>query len=158
MKVSKDETYVADGIITHNSIYEWRGAVDAMKAFPGAPRRMLSQSFRFGQTVADVANSILATLDEPTDLVMRGCDIPSRVILHDEQFDGWLHAACGGLDVSSPNPRIVGEKSFAALTSGQRCRPWKRRRPSHHRAARTRHRERAASDPPCRNEASGYFL
>mgnify|MGYP001565539158 CR=1 FL=1 len=61
-------------------IYEWRGAVNAMASFPRAPRRLLSKSFRFGQTVADVANTILATLDEPTDLVMEGLEtIPSRV-------------------------------------------------------------------------------
>ena len=53
-------------------IYEWRGACNAMKAFKGAPRRLLSQSYRFGQTIADVANAVLATLQEPTDLVMRG--------------------------------------------------------------------------------------
>lgn len=66
-------------------IYEWRGAVNAMAAFPNAPRRLLSQSFRFGQGVADVANSILAGLDEPTDLVMKGlATVPSRVYLPDE--------------------------------------------------------------------------
>lgn len=64
----------------NQSIYEWRGAVNAMKAFPDAPKRVLSQSYRFGQAVADVANTVLATLDEPTDLVMRGMPtIPSRV-------------------------------------------------------------------------------
>ncbi len=65
---------------SNQAIYEWRGAVDAMKAYPGAPRRLLSQSYRFGQAIADVANAVLATLDEPTDLVMRGLPtIPSRV-------------------------------------------------------------------------------
>ncbi len=65
---------------SNQAIYEWRGAVDAMKAFAGAPRSLLSQSFRFGQTIADLANSILAELDEPTDLVMRGLPgLPSRV-------------------------------------------------------------------------------
>lgn len=65
---------------SNQSIYGWRGAIDAMKAYPNAPRRLLSQSFRFGQTIADVANSILSTLDEPTDLVMKGLSsIPSRV-------------------------------------------------------------------------------
>lgn len=64
----------------NQQIYEWRGAVNAMATFPGAPRRLLSQSFRFGQTVADVANSVLATLKEPTDLIMKGSPtIPSRV-------------------------------------------------------------------------------
>lgn len=64
----------------NQQIYEWRGATNAMSAFPGVPRCLLSQSYRFGQAIADVANTILATLDEPTDLVMRGHpDIPSRV-------------------------------------------------------------------------------
>lgn len=64
----------------NQQIYEWRGAVNAMGAFPGAPRRLLSQSYRFGQAVADVANSVLAELEEPTDLVMRGLHtLPSRV-------------------------------------------------------------------------------
>jgi len=69
--------YVGDSC---QQIYEWRGAIDAMKAFPSAPRRLLSQSFRFGQIIADVANSVLATLDEPTDLIMKGKPgMPSRV-------------------------------------------------------------------------------
>lgn len=42
------------------------------------PRRLLSQSFRFGQTIADVAGSILAGPEVPTDLVMEGLpSIPS---------------------------------------------------------------------------------
>lgn len=64
----------------NQQIYEWRGAVNAMASFPGAPRKLLSQSFRFGQAVADVANAVLAGLEEPTDLVMRGLEsIPTRV-------------------------------------------------------------------------------
>lgn len=62
-------------------IYEWRGAVNAGDYFPNAPRCMLSQSYRFGQTVADVANSVLAELEEPTQLRMRGNPtLPSRVV------------------------------------------------------------------------------
>ena len=65
---------------SNQAIYEWRGAVDAMKAYPDAERRLLSQSYRFGQAVADVANAVLATLDEPTDLIMRGMPgLPSRI-------------------------------------------------------------------------------
>ena len=64
----------------NQQIYEWRGAVNATKAFPHAPRRLLSQSYRFGQAIADVANTILGELEVPTDLVMRGHpDIPSRI-------------------------------------------------------------------------------
>lgn len=61
-------------------IYEWRGAINAGDEFPDAPRSILSQSFRFGQAIADVANTILDTLEEATDLVMTGlASIPSRV-------------------------------------------------------------------------------
>ncbi len=44
-------------------IYEWRGAVDAMIAFQDAEECYLTQSFRFGQAVADVANAVLATIN-----------------------------------------------------------------------------------------------
>jgi hypothetical protein len=61
-------------------IYEWRGAINALAAFPEAPRKFLSQSFRFGQAVADVANRVLETLEEPTQLRLKGLpSIPSRV-------------------------------------------------------------------------------
>lgn len=72
---------VGDG---NQEIYAWRGACNAMKEFPDAPRRLLSQSFRFGQAIADVANAVLATLDEPTDLILKGLpSIPSRVAFVD---------------------------------------------------------------------------
>ena len=61
-------------------IYEWRGAINAGDEFPDAERRLLGQSYRFGQIIADVANAVLRTLEVPTDLVMRGMPtIPSRV-------------------------------------------------------------------------------
>lgn len=63
-------------------IYEWRGAMNAADLFPDAPILYLSQSFRFGQSVADVANSVLSHLQEPTKLRMRGLTtIPTRVLL-----------------------------------------------------------------------------
>lgn len=60
------------------SIYGWRGAVDAMQRFDGQ-RFYLSQSFRFGQAVADEANKWLSLIDG-TELRLRGFDqIPSRL-------------------------------------------------------------------------------
>lgn len=80
----------------NQQIYEWRGAVNAMAAFQGAPRRVLSQSYRFGQTIADVANTILGTLEEPTDLVMRGMPgMPSRVA-ELERADCYLYRTNAG--------------------------------------------------------------
>jgi superfamily I DNA/RNA helicase len=61
-------------------IYEWRGAVNAMASFSDAPRKYLSQSFRFGPAIADVANRVLDTLENPTQLRLRGLEsIPSRI-------------------------------------------------------------------------------
>jgi hypothetical protein len=61
-------------------IYEWRGAINAMSFFPDAPRCFLSQSFRFGEAIAQVANAVLETLDEPTPLRLKGLpSIPSVV-------------------------------------------------------------------------------
>ncbi|RKN38474.1 UvrD-helicase domain-containing protein [Micromonospora endolithica] len=60
------------------AIYGWRGATDAMASFDGR-RFQLSQSFRFGQAVADEANKWLGLLDN-TDLRLTGYSrIPSRV-------------------------------------------------------------------------------
>lgn len=64
----------------NQEIYAFTGAKNAMKAFPDAPRCHLSQSFRFGPAVAEVANAVLSHLGEPTDLVMKGLpSIPSMV-------------------------------------------------------------------------------
>ncbi len=61
-------------------IYSWRGAVNALAAFPQAKRLYLSQSFRFGPVVAEVANAVLACLQHKSGLKMRGFDkIPSRL-------------------------------------------------------------------------------
>jgi hypothetical protein len=49
----------------NQAIYEWRGAINALGALGdlGAATTYLSQSFRFGAAVADVANDLLTRLD-----------------------------------------------------------------------------------------------
>ena len=59
--------YVGD---SNQAIYAWLGAVDALAQMDAAHRTTLTQSFRFGPAVAEVANRALAEL--PTDMVMRG--------------------------------------------------------------------------------------
>lgn len=71
LDVEGDETYVADGIVTHNSIYEWTGAVNALAGFAADDRSMLTRSFRFGPEVAAVANDVLGRI-EGADLRLVG--------------------------------------------------------------------------------------
>lgn len=65
-------------------IYEWRSAVNALAHFKDAPQLWLTQSFRFGKAIADVANLVLETLDEPTKLRLRGFEkIDSKITVID---------------------------------------------------------------------------
>lgn len=67
--------YVGD---PNQSIYGFTGAVDAMSKLDSTRRTTLSQSFRFGQAVADVANEVLSTL--PTELRLTGYDQIQSVV------------------------------------------------------------------------------
>ncbi|WP_280413490.1 UvrD-helicase domain-containing protein [Nocardia asiatica] len=49
-------------------LYGWRGAQDALDTWPADHRLYLSQSWRFGQAVADEANKWLSLLDTPLRL------------------------------------------------------------------------------------------
>lgn len=51
----------------HQQIYGWRGAINAFKQLEGKTLS-LSQSFRFGEEIADVANKILTIKNEPKTL------------------------------------------------------------------------------------------
>lgn len=64
----------------YQQIYSWRGAVDAMAAVD-CPTSYLTQSFRFGPTVATVANTLLRNyFNEERPLVgMRNEDSPTQV-------------------------------------------------------------------------------
>ena len=74
LKQQKQTIYVGDA---HQQIYEWRGATNAMKRLP-YPATLLTQSFRFGQAVADVANIFLKALQETVPL-QGNPDKPSTV-------------------------------------------------------------------------------
>lgn len=49
---------------SYQSIYSFRGAINAMDTFKNAEQFYLTQSFRFGETVANYANTILSMLGE----------------------------------------------------------------------------------------------
>lgn len=72
--------YLANDIVTHNSIYTWRGAEDALKLLSGQ-QLYLSQSFRFGKSIAHAARVVLD--DKPTggpEVRLRGSDRSSAVV------------------------------------------------------------------------------
>jgi hypothetical protein len=52
----------------HQQIYEWRGAVNAMSKVQNAFETHLTQTFRFGDAIADCANQALAALGEKVEL------------------------------------------------------------------------------------------
>ena len=48
---------------SYQSIYEWRGAVDALELVHVDETKWLTQSFRFGNSIAEIGNSFLKRLD-----------------------------------------------------------------------------------------------
>lgn len=56
---------------TYQQLYAWRGALNAMEKVQ-APELYLSQSWRFGEAVAVIANAILAHRDTPPAVTIRG--------------------------------------------------------------------------------------
>lgn len=84
IRQDKQTIYVGDA---HQQIYEWRGALNAMKRLP-YPQTRLTQSFRFGDEIAKVANVFLTALQE--DIPLKGNpNIPSRIakLLHHGKKD-----------------------------------------------------------------------
>jgi hypothetical protein len=53
---------------SHQQIYEWRGARDALRILPGQEGR-LTQSFRFGPRIAGIANMVLTAMGEQYPLI-----------------------------------------------------------------------------------------
>ncbi len=65
LEVDRTHTYVADGVLVHNSIYRFRGAdirniLDFDKAFADRDLIVLDQNYRSTQTILDAANAVIA--------------------------------------------------------------------------------------------------
>lgn len=94
---------------THQQIYSWRGAVNAMTAFDLEATATLSQSFRFGPRVADAANVVLQSALDPA-ITLRGL----------EKLDTRIGTADAGTVVTRTNMGLIGELA-RALDATQRA-------------------------------------
>ena len=74
---------------SHQQLYAWRGAVDAMRQIGGHRHLALTQCFRFGPAVAEVANRILAI--GGSDFRISGAGGPTRV---DDDLDAPTAVIC----------------------------------------------------------------
>ncbi len=85
------QIYIGDGF---QSIYKWRGAVDAMEKAPG-DKLPLTRSFRFGENVAAEANVILGMLG--ADLPLEGVAAePGRIYDDPELVEAFGAVLCRG--------------------------------------------------------------
>jgi len=79
-------------------LYSWRGASDVLSTWPGARQLYLSQSWRFGEAIADEANKWLSLL--PTSLELTGNPaIASRLAVLDTPTAVLCRTNAGAMDM-----------------------------------------------------------
>jgi hypothetical protein len=93
---------------SHQAIYEWRGAINAMTELKSELEANLTTSFRFGETLANNATRILALLGAEKPL--RGNPAKQSSLTHIERPDAMLFRS---------NARLI-DQLIECVTSGER--------------------------------------
>lgn len=93
----------------YQSIYRFRGAIDAMSEF-AVPEMPLTQSWRFGPTVATLANRILAHSGKPPQHRLRGNPAIDTAIV---RYSGKVSARPGTAILARTNARLF--ESLASI-------------------------------------------
>lgn len=75
LDIEKYHNFIADGIVTHNSIYGFREAINAFDYLPSTyTSHNLTTSFRFTQEIADIALKVLRESGYTGELIGAGND------------------------------------------------------------------------------------
>ena len=100
LEVEPAHTYVANGVLVHNSVYKFRGAdirniLEFEEAFPAATLVVLEQNYRSTQTILDAANAVIANnlMRKPKALWTEqvGGELIERYFAEDEHDEArWL--------------------------------------------------------------------
>ncbi len=66
----------------HQQLFQWRGAINTMNIFK-LPKKSLTMSHRFGESIAEVANNVLAKHSEPPSALITGNqDMESKIVYY----------------------------------------------------------------------------
>ncbi len=93
LRTDADKIFIGD---PWQSIYGWRGAIDTFDAIGHLQKFPLTQSWRFGQDLADIGNSILSRMGETNRLIGMG----ETTVYRDERLqdvDMVISRTTGGL-------------------------------------------------------------
>ena len=105
--------YVGD---KNQQIYEWRGTNNAMESVGDLPSHVLTQSFRFGDDIADEANTVLDVLD-PEGQEPRLKGLPSI----ESRLDPFMHVSDGPLTVLGATNAALFLEAIPFVTEGHPC-------------------------------------
>lgn len=74
INIDRTHNFIANGVVTHNCIYAWRGAKDimALSYYDDFTTGFLSESFRFNQGIANKANYVLGKAGSKLKLIGSG--------------------------------------------------------------------------------------